>query len=245
MKRIAWGLVKGLSHLHSIGLVHRDLKLENICIGADWEPKIIDFNFTTRWSSETVLRDPFGTPVYCCPEIFHGRSYRGPEVDVWSFGVLLYSLLFAAFPFASTIPKQGERTPTNSEKIQQIGWKVVKGEFIFPSPGETIGAESPGLPQIGVVSEEAKQLICFILQLDGSRRPSVSQLMDHSWFKNLKAEDQSRKLRPQRSQYSGSAPLLPSSGASDTPRTQRANKQKDDFSPRKVSFMYRMLKSIF
>lgn len=245
MKRIAWGLVKGLNHLHSIGLVHRDLKLENICIGSDWEPKIIDFNFTTRWSSESLLRDPFGTPVYCCPEIFHGKAYRGPEVDIWSLGVLLFALLFNAFPFASTIPKDGERALSNSEKIQQIGWKVVKGDFTFPFPGEKSGAESPLLPQIETVGEQAKQLICYILQLDGSRRPTINQIMDHVWFKNLRTEELSRKQATQspRIQYSGSAPLLPS--AIDSIPSPRVNKQKDDFSPRKVSFMYRMLKSIF
>ncbi|KAI9140293.1 kinase-like domain-containing protein [Paraphysoderma sedebokerense] len=86
------------------GVVHRDLKDENVVIDQNYHVKLIDFGSAAFVPKSGRLFDRFaGTLQYCPPEVLKGEKYRGPEQEVWALGVLLYTILFGEAPFADPI----------------------------------------------------------------------------------------------------------------------------------------------
>lgn len=86
---------------HRNNVVHRDIKLQNILLDEHNQVKLIDFGLS-NYVEDGVFRSTFcGTPAYASPEILLGNKYEGPEVDVWSLGVVLFSMLTANFPFTT------------------------------------------------------------------------------------------------------------------------------------------------
>jgi serine/threonine-protein kinase SRK2 len=96
-------LVCGLEYLHSAGVTHRDIKLENTLIGGTRPGtliKICDFGYSKRPEVEqSQCKSIVGTPAYLAPEVLANKPYRGSAVDVWSAGVLLFVMLVGAYPF--------------------------------------------------------------------------------------------------------------------------------------------------
>jgi len=92
-------IIEGIFYLHSKNIFHRDIKLENIIIENKSLIKIIDFGFGT-WSPRNKFLNFFcGTPSYMPPEIILKKDYLGEFADIWSIGILLYTILCGAFPF--------------------------------------------------------------------------------------------------------------------------------------------------
>ena len=88
-------IAEGLRYLHSKGIMHRDIKLENIMLSTRNEEKIAriaDFGFSTRLSHNEAVTTALGTLGYMAPELIQEKPYSF-SVDVWSFGVLLYNLI--------------------------------------------------------------------------------------------------------------------------------------------------------
>lgn len=92
-------LIDGISYLHAMNIIHRDIKMENIIIDKSKNIKIIDFGFGTVASKTKLLNFYCGTPTYMPPEIVQKREYIGHPADIWSCGILLYTLLCGFFPF--------------------------------------------------------------------------------------------------------------------------------------------------
>ena len=92
-------LVNIISYIHSLGYVHRDIKLENIIITQNGELKLIDWEFACKWRMDMYLNMHCGSIEYASPEMLAGRTYIGPEVDIYSLGVVLYGMLTAQAPF--------------------------------------------------------------------------------------------------------------------------------------------------
>ena len=88
-----------LWHCHKLGIVHRDLKAENILLDENLNIKIIDFGFSNLYSPNHLLKTPCGSPNYAAPELIQQKQYIGPEVDIWSAGVVLYIFLVGTPPF--------------------------------------------------------------------------------------------------------------------------------------------------
>ena len=87
-------IVAGVEYCHFYRIVHRDLKPENLLLDADNNIKIADFGLSNVMEDGDFLRTSCGSPNYAAPEVISGNLYAGPEVDVWSCGVILYALLF-------------------------------------------------------------------------------------------------------------------------------------------------------
>ena len=99
-KKIFKQIIYGLNYCHSKFIYHRDIKLENIIVCDDQQNiKIIDFGFSTFASKSKFLNFFCGTPSYMAPELCFKREYLGQAVDIWSSGILLYTLLCGFFPF--------------------------------------------------------------------------------------------------------------------------------------------------
>jgi len=161
-------LICGVEYCHKMGVVHRDLKLENthLHIEGDHAPriKICDFGYSKSMRYHSLPNSTVGTPAYIAPEVFTvvpGQSaYSGEPADVWSCGVLLYVMLFGSYPFGD--PKD-PRTP-----ITEVINRITRGTYSIP--GDTS------------LSLEARDLFSKIFIVNPSERISVSGIRSHPFF---------------------------------------------------------------
>lgn len=80
-------------------MIHRDIKCENLLLDADLNIKIIDFGLSNCFTPGSLMKTFCGSPTYCAPELIQRREYQGPEIDVWSLGVVLFVLVCGYLPF--------------------------------------------------------------------------------------------------------------------------------------------------
>jgi serine/threonine protein kinase len=106
-------LVSAVDYMHLNGICHRDLKLENLLLDENNDIKIIDLGLGNFYNRQKLLDSFCGTADYASPELWQGKRYTGPEVDIWSMGVLLFVFLTGKMPFLS--PRH-----------------AVMGDFFFP-----------------------------------------------------------------------------------------------------------------
>ena len=95
-------IVEGIQYCHEQGIVHRDIKLENIIIDHELNIRIIDFGFAIKYDPSKRLKIFCGTPEYLAPEVIANETYDGTAADCWSLGVLLYIMLCGKKPFKGT-----------------------------------------------------------------------------------------------------------------------------------------------
>eukprot|EP00002_Diphylleia_rotans_P025146 TRINITY_DN4978_c0_g2_i2.p1 TRINITY_DN4978_c0_g2~~TRINITY_DN4978_c0_g2_i2.p1 ORF type:complete len:660 (-),score=155.26 TRINITY_DN4978_c0_g2_i2:275-2254(-) len=145
-------LVSGIDYCHRKNIIHRDLKPENLLLDADLNIKIVDFGFSNMAIAGQYLRTFCGSPAYAAPEMISGREYIGPEVDLWSMGVILYALLCGYLPFDNA----------NISKLYQL---ILRGEYRTPD----------------YLSTESKHLISRLLTLSPERRATLAEVRSHPW----------------------------------------------------------------
>ncbi|CAK4076612.1 unnamed protein product [Aphanomyces euteiches] len=146
-------IVSGVEYCHFHRVVHRDLKPENLLLDADNNVKIADFGLSNMMKDGDFLRTSCGSPNYAAPEVISGNLYAGPEVDVWSCGVILYALLCGALPF-------------DDESIPNLFKKIRGGMYSLPSH----------------LSEDARDLIPRMLVVDPMKRITIPEIRQHPWF---------------------------------------------------------------
>lgn len=98
-RRFFQQVISGVQYSHSLKIIHRDLKPENVLLDEDNNVKIADFGLSNEMHDGTFLGTSCGSPNYAAPEVIKGDRYAGPEIDVWSCGVILYVMLCGRLPF--------------------------------------------------------------------------------------------------------------------------------------------------
>ncbi|KAJ3144672.1 hypothetical protein HK101_002620 [Irineochytrium annulatum] len=145
--RVVFGQVAGaVAHLHERGVVHRDIKDENIVIDKNYNVRLIDFGSAAvePKGNKDFLLDRFqGTIQYASPEILRGERYRGRPSDVWALGVLLYTILYGEVPFASSEqvilnPPKPHRVRSDPMAVQLVEWMLVKDPMMRPTAAEVL-----------------------------------------------------------------------------------------------------------
>ena len=124
-RKFARQIASALDYCHRNSIVHRDLKIENILISKTGDIKIIDFGLSNLFSPRSLLKTFCGSLYFAAPELLQARQYTGPEVDVWSFGIVLYVLVCGKVPF-------------DDQSMPQLHAKIKKGVVEYP-PGLTNG----------------------------------------------------------------------------------------------------------
>ncbi|XP_062935371.1 testis-specific serine/threonine-protein kinase 5-like [Cynocephalus volans] len=106
-RRLFWQLVSAVAHCHGAGIVHRDLKCENILLDDRGFLKLTDFGFANRTGLKDALLSTFcGSVAYTAPEILMSKKYSGQQADLWSLGVILYAMVTGKLPFKECQPRR-------------------------------------------------------------------------------------------------------------------------------------------
>ena len=149
-------IIKALKYLHSHRVIHRDLKLGNLFISEKMEIKVGDFGLATKLEFDGERkRTVCGTPNYIAPEILEGKTGHSFEVDIWSLGVIMYTLIIGKPPF-------------ETNNVKETYKRIKMGNYSFP--------------ENAVISEPAKDLIQSILVLDPHKRPKLDDILNHDFF---------------------------------------------------------------
>ncbi|XP_038892877.1 SNF1-related protein kinase catalytic subunit alpha KIN10-like isoform X1 [Benincasa hispida] len=152
-RRIFQQIICGVEHCHRNMIVHRDLKPENVLLDSNFNVKVADFGFSNVMYDGHFFKTSCGSPNYAAPEVISGKLYAGPEVDIWSCGVILYAILCGSLPF-------------DNENILILRQKIKNGVYKLPS----------------YLSAEARNLISSLLIVDPLRRITMPQIRQHPWF---------------------------------------------------------------
>ncbi|XP_054913273.1 MAP/microtubule affinity-regulating kinase 3a isoform X8 [Poeciliopsis prolifica] len=154
-------IVSAVQYCHQKHIVHRDLKAENLLLDADMNIKIADFGFSNEFTLGNKLDTFCGSPPYAAPELFQGKKYDGPEVDVWSLGVILYTLVSGSLPF-------------DGQNLKELRERVLRGKYRIPF----------------YMSTDCENLLKRFLVLNPTKRGTLEQIMKDRWINSGFEEDE-------------------------------------------------------
>ncbi|XP_050737944.1 MAP/microtubule affinity-regulating kinase 3-like isoform X14 [Eriocheir sinensis] len=152
-------IVSAVQYCHQKKIIHRDLKAENLLLDSEMVIKIADFGFSNEFTPGNKLDTFCGSPPYAAPELFQGKKYDGPEVDVWSLGVILYTLVSGSLPF-------------DGSNLKELRERVLRGKYRIPF----------------YMSTDCENLLKKFLVLNPARRASLETIMKDRWM-NIGYED--------------------------------------------------------
>ncbi|XP_058481734.1 serine/threonine-protein kinase MARK2 isoform X14 [Solea solea] len=163
-------IVSAVQYCHQKCIVHRDLKAENLLLDADMNIKIADFGFSNEFTLGNKLDTFCGSPPYAAPELFQGKKYDGPEVDVWSLGVILYTLVSGSLPF-------------DGQNLKELRERVLRGKYRIPF----------------YMSTDCENLLKKFLILNPLKRGSLEQQIMRDRWMNVGHEEEELKpyIEPQ------------------------------------------------
>ena len=146
-------LIHALDYCHHHGVAHRDIKPENILLDEQNNIKLGDFGLSNYFHDGRFLKTRCGSLNYAAPELLDGKNYCGPEIDVWSAGVVLFILVTGCLPF-------------DDSHVVALTKRIKRAEFTVPY----------------TVSPLCKDLIVRMLTSDPLSRITINQIQHHPWF---------------------------------------------------------------
>ncbi|XP_018012177.1 5'-AMP-activated protein kinase catalytic subunit alpha-2 [Hyalella azteca] len=146
-------IISGVDYCHRHMVVHRDLKPENLLLDHNRHVKIADFGLSNIMVDGEFLRTSCGSPNYAAPEVISAKLYAGPEVDVWSCGIILYALLCGTLPF-------------DDDHVPSLYRKIKEGVFQIPS----------------FLNSSVVKLLLHMLRVDPMKRATIEDIKKHEWF---------------------------------------------------------------
>jgi tRNA A-37 threonylcarbamoyl transferase component Bud32 len=153
-KKLFFQVVLGIQTIHKFGILHRDVKLDNVLLDKSLEKiKICDFGVSKMIHKGEIITDQCGTPAYLAPEIVLDKGYEGFWSDIWSLGVLLYCMVCGTVPF-------------KANNLQDLHKAILLGKYELPD----------------FLSAQVKHLIKNMLMIVPNRRIPVDQIVIHQWF---------------------------------------------------------------
>lgn len=163
-------IASALDYCHRNSIVHRDLKIENILISKMGDIKIIDFGLSNLFSPRSNLKTFCGSLYFAAPELLQARAYTGPEVDIWSFGIVLFVLTCGKVPF-------------DDQSMPQLHAKIKKGVVEYP-PWISAGQYNTCRFLYDLTDDlsECKSLISRMLVTDPKQRATLGEIMNHPWM---------------------------------------------------------------
>ncbi|KAI2805142.1 MAP microtubule affinity-regulating kinase 1 [Blomia tropicalis] len=154
-------IVSAVQYCHQKRIIHRDLKAENLLLDSEMNIKIADFGFSNEFVPGEKLDTFCGSPPYAAPELFQGKKYDGPEVDVWSLGVILYTLVSGSLPF-------------DGANLKELRDRVLRGKYRIPF----------------YMTTECENLLKKFLVLNPAKRASLETIMKDKWMNNNYENDE-------------------------------------------------------
>lgn len=152
-RRFFQQIIAAIEYCHRHKIVHRDLKPENLLLDDRLNVKIGDFGLSNIMTDGDFLKTSCGSPNYAAPEVISGKLYAGPEIDIWSCGVILYVMLCGRLPF-------------DDDYIPTLFKKINGGIYTLPS----------------YLTPEAKHLLSSMLVVDPVKRITISEIRQLPWF---------------------------------------------------------------
>ena len=146
-------IISGIEYLGKIKVVHRDIKPENLLLDNKKKIKIVDFGLSNIYPNNELLKTACGSPCYAAPEMINGELYKGLNADIWSSGIVLYAMLCGYLPFEDS----------DNEVLYK---KITSGKFKIPK----------------FLSENCKDILHRILNVDPEKRFNIKQIKKHPWF---------------------------------------------------------------
>ena len=167
-------ILKGVQAFHNNGICHRDLKMQNVLLDENFNPKICDFGFATENNGQ--LTESLGTLNYAAPEVLLRQPYDGFKADIFSLGVVLLTLASCKIGFMQARKKDPFYRLIMTRHYDKY-WSVVAS-------------------QITGISEELKKLYIKMVQFRPNERPTIDQILNDEWFNEIKNlnEDQLNHL---------------------------------------------------
>jgi serine/threonine protein kinase len=172
-------ILEGINFCHKNNICHLDIKTENILLDKDFNPVIIDFGLSHKCKDSMVkLEKGRGTYKYMCPEIVNKKNitFNGIKADIFSLGVLLFNLVTGKYCFNVAI-SQDSCYKFIVKKNYESFWKVVNLKN-------------------KIISDDLKDLYIRMISRDPNERPSIEEILEMNWMKELKDldEDQYEKV---------------------------------------------------
>lgn len=158
--------------LHRLGICHRDLKLDNILFGDNYQLKLCDFGFSViipkdKNGKAKKIKGQYGTPQFTAPEIHKNIPYNGEKVDIFSLGVILFNLRTCKFGFTST---------KDNDLYDYIKKKNIPGYW----------SKLKTFLNLEGLSEEFKNLFIKMVAYNPKERPTIEEIYNDEWMKEIK-----------------------------------------------------------